>query len=361
MPGLAGYRIAVDRALAQNVEDNGQHQQREDRQTPPLVGEDDKDDVLKHDQHAEKAEDQQVQHIMHAADALLLLAVVGVDIRPPVGRKPGLNGCYKLRKAVAEGKKPLRTLAAGVADKRKADTAGQAEQNLRRGQRDAVGHGLPRNAAQLCRGQRCQHGTAILVPERNGHHAEAEDGGDRQHKDLGGEKARQQIKQVVAALHPERFRRVGAQVVFQPKQDIQIPYQHIERCIEKEQRHDARPGGAKAERGGEGLRKKHTARNAQQHHKGRRDAGAGRKQLARLGPGGRLMVKAQQGLIQPKDADIHDGGRVGHEGDRCAQHLGGQQPLDDKGQPRDGEAQIGRHRIFHYIPGEGFTGRFFVF
>ena len=103
------------------------------------------------------------------------------------------------------------------------------------------------------------------------------------------------------------------------------------------------------------------ARHAQQHHKGRRDAGAGRKQLARLGPGGRLMIKAQQGLVQPKDADVHDGGRVGHKGDRRAEHLGGQQPLDDKGQPRDGEAQIGRHRIFHYISGEGLTGGFFVF
>ena len=35
----------------------------------------------------------------------------------------------------------------GVADERKADAAGQAEQNLRRGQRHAVGHGLARDAA----------------------------------------------------------------------------------------------------------------------------------------------------------------------------------------------------------------------
>ncbi len=57
-------------------------------QTPRLSGEDDKDDVLQHDQHAEKAEDQQVQHIMHAADALLLCAVVGVDIRPQWSKNP---------------------------------------------------------------------------------------------------------------------------------------------------------------------------------------------------------------------------------------------------------------------------------
>ena len=33
-------------------------------------------------------------------------------------------------------------------------------------------------------------------------------------------KARQQVKQVVAALHPERLRRVGAQVVFQAQQHV---------------------------------------------------------------------------------------------------------------------------------------------
>jgi len=103
------------------------------------------------------------------------------------------------------------------------------------------------------------------------------------------------------------------------------------------------------------------ARYAQQHHKRRRNPRAGREQLPRLGPGGRLMVKAQQRLIQPQNADVHDRGRVGHEGDRCAQHLSGQQPFDDERQPRDGKAQIGRHRIFHHIPGEGFTGGFFVF
>ena len=62
------------------------------------------------------------------------------------------------------------------------------------------------------------------------------------------------------------------------------------------------------------------------------------QQLARLGPGGRLMVKAQQRLIQAQDADVHEGGRVGHEGDRRTQDLGGQQPLDDERQPGDGEA-----------------------
>ena len=50
------------------------------------------------------------------------------------------------------------------------------------------------------------------------------------------------------------------------------------------------------------------------------------------------MVKAQQRLIQAQDADVHEGGRVGHEGDRRTQDLGGQQPLDDKRQPGDGEA-----------------------
>ena len=52
---------------------------------------------------------------------------------------------------------------------RKADAAGQAEQNLRRGQRHAVGHGLARDAAQLCAGQRRKHGGAVFIPKRNRH------------------------------------------------------------------------------------------------------------------------------------------------------------------------------------------------
>ena len=82
MPRLAGNRVAVDRALAQNVEHNGQHQQRENGKAAALVREDDKDDVLEHDQHAEEAKDQQIQHVMHAADALLLVAVMAVDVGP---------------------------------------------------------------------------------------------------------------------------------------------------------------------------------------------------------------------------------------------------------------------------------------
>ena len=58
MPRLAGNRVAVDRALAQDVEHNGQHQQRENGKAAALVREDNKDDVLEHDQHAEEAEDQ---------------------------------------------------------------------------------------------------------------------------------------------------------------------------------------------------------------------------------------------------------------------------------------------------------------
>ena len=159
MPRLAGNRVAVDRALAQNVEHYGQHQQRENGKAAALVREDDKDDVLEHDQHAEEAEDQQIQHVMHAADALLLVAVMAVDVGPPVGGKA--------RQTVAEGKQALGVLAAGVADERKADAAGQAEQNLRRGQRHAVGHGLARDAAQLCAGQRRKHGGAVFIPKRN--------------------------------------------------------------------------------------------------------------------------------------------------------------------------------------------------
>ena len=70
---------------------------------------------------------------------------------------------------VAEGKQALGVLAAGVADERKADAAGQAEQNLRRGQRHAVGHGLARDAAQLCAGQRRKHGGAVFIPNRARH------------------------------------------------------------------------------------------------------------------------------------------------------------------------------------------------
>ena len=169
MPGFAGDGVAVDGALAQNVEHHRQHQQREDGQALFFVGEDEEYDVLKHHQHAEKAEDQQVQHVVHAADALLFLAVVGVHIGAPVGGEACLDSGDQLRQAVAEGKQALGVLAAGVADERKADAAGQAEQNLRRGQRHAVGHGLARDAAQLCAGQRRKHGGAVFIPKRNRH------------------------------------------------------------------------------------------------------------------------------------------------------------------------------------------------
>ena len=173
MPRFAGNRVAVDRALAQNVEDDGQHQQRENGEASALVGENHEHDILEHDQHAEEAENQQVQNVMYAADALLLLAVVGVDVGAPVGGEARLNGRDQLCKAVPEGKQALRILAAGVAHKGKADTAGQAEQDLRRGQCHAVGHSLAGNAAQLAGGQRRKHSAAVLVPECNGNHAKA--------------------------------------------------------------------------------------------------------------------------------------------------------------------------------------------
>lgn len=37
------------------------------------------------------------------------------------------------------------------------------------GQRHAVGHGLARDAAQLCAGQRRKHGGAVFIPKRNRH------------------------------------------------------------------------------------------------------------------------------------------------------------------------------------------------
>ena len=48
---------------------------------------------------------------MHAADALLLVAVMAVDVGPPVGGKARLNGRDELRQTVAEGKQALGVLA----------------------------------------------------------------------------------------------------------------------------------------------------------------------------------------------------------------------------------------------------------
>ena len=72
------------------------------------------------------------------------------------------------------------------------------------------------------------------------------------------------------------------------------------------------------------------------------------------------MVKAQQGLVQAQDAKVHDGGGVGHKGDRRAQHLGRQQALDDERQAGDGKTQVGCHRVFHYVAGKGVPGGFFL-
>ena len=46
---------------------------------------------------------------MNPPDAFLLGAVVCVNIRPPVGREPGLNGCDQLRQRVGKIKSALRS------------------------------------------------------------------------------------------------------------------------------------------------------------------------------------------------------------------------------------------------------------
>ena len=97
----------VHRVFAQDGEHHGQHHQREVRQAGQFGREDDEDDILKHDQQTEKAEDQQVQQIMDAANALLLGAVMRVDIGTPVGGKTGLNGGDKLGQGVGEIKRTL--------------------------------------------------------------------------------------------------------------------------------------------------------------------------------------------------------------------------------------------------------------
>ena len=359
MPRSAGDRVAVDGTLAQNVEHHRQHQQREDGHTALLVAEDDENDILQHDQHGEKRKNQKVQHVMHAADALLLVLIVGVHIRTPVGRKPCLNGGDQLRQAVPEGEQPLRGGVAVVADKGQADAAGQAEQNLRRCQRHAVRHGDLGDAAQRVGGQGCQRGAAVLVPKGDGDHAKAQYGCQRQQIYIGSKKARQQVKQVEAALHPQGFGGVGADVVFQTQQNVQIPHQHIQRGVDEQQRHNAGTGAAKTQCGCQGAGKKHAAADAQHQRKRAGNAGAGGKQLVRLGPGGRLVIKAQQRLIQTQDAKVHHGGGVGHKGHGGAQRLGGQKPLDDQRHAGNDKAQIGGDGVFHHVAGKGFAGRFF--
>ena len=146
---------------------------------------------------------------MYAADAFLFLAVVGVDIGPPVGGKARLDSRNELRQAVAERKQALGAFAAHIADERKTDAAGQAEQDLRRGQCDAVGHGHLGDAAELIAGQRAEKRAAVLVPERDDHDAEADDRRHCQQIDIGRKKAGQQINKVVAALHPQGLGSVG--------------------------------------------------------------------------------------------------------------------------------------------------------
>ena len=55
---LAGNGVAVHRAFAQDGEHHGQHHQRKVGQAGRFGREDDEDDILKHDQQTEKAEDQ---------------------------------------------------------------------------------------------------------------------------------------------------------------------------------------------------------------------------------------------------------------------------------------------------------------
>ena len=108
MPGTAGDGVAVDGALAQDAEHHAEHEQREHLHALPVGGENQENHVLEHDQHAEKAENQQVEDVMHMGDALLLLPVVGEHVGAPEGGESGLNGGDKVGHPQAEGIDALR-------------------------------------------------------------------------------------------------------------------------------------------------------------------------------------------------------------------------------------------------------------
>ena len=361
MPGAAGDGVAVDGALAQNAEHHAEHEQREHLHTLPVGGENQEDDVLEHDQHAEKAENQQVEDVMHMGDALLFLPVMGEHIGAPEGGEAGLNGGDKVGYPQAEGIDALRRGGGVVEQKGGGYGTVEIHQHLTGGQRQPVGH----HGAVHRRGQPLRLLQTGLAPEGDGGDAEAHHRGQREPVDVGGEKAGQQVNQVEAGLHPERLQRVGAQIVFQPEQHVEIPHQHIQPGVQKQQRHDAPSHGGVVLAEGEGADpggKKQAAHRAQHQREGAGQRRAGPEQPPPGGAGGRFMVKPQQALVQAEDAQVHEGGGGVHELGGKGDFFGAENALHDDGRPRDAEPQIGGHGIFHHAPGEGLArgGSLFV-
>lgn len=355
--GAAGDGVAVDGALDQDGKHRGEHHHREKPHTGDLVREDQKDDVLEHDQRAEKAEHQKVQHIVDAADAGLLGAVVGVDVGAPVGGKARLHRGDQLGQRVGKLKQALGGRARPRRQKGQADRPVQRRQNCRRGQQHAVGQkqavgalvGFQRLEAHGGGGGAAPGGAHGAEPEGDGHAAEPRQRRRDEGPDVGGEKARQQVDQVQAGVHPQRLHGVGLYVIFQPQQDVDVPHQHVEGGVQKQKRHQRGVALPQAEghrqRGG----KEHAGPGPHHQHHQKRKPHAGQKHPAAGGAFRRLAVKAQERLVQPQHAQVHQRHGVGHKGGGHGVGVGGQDALDDQRRAADEKAQVGGDRIFHHV------------
>ena len=118
-------------------------------------------------------------------------------------------------------------------------------------------------------------------------------------------KAGQQVNQVEARLHPQCLGGVGADIVFQPEQDVDVPHQHIQRSVEEKQRHQLDAVFAKAKSSCKRFCKKQRSDTANDRHDQHRKPGTGGEHSAPGHALRRLAVKAQQTLVKPKHPHIH--------------------------------------------------------
>lgn len=178
-----------------------------------------------------------------------------------------------------------------------------------------------------------------------------------QHKSAGvlGNKAGQQVDQIQAGLHPQRFGGVGAHIVFQPEQHVEVTHQHVQSSVQEQKRHQSGTVGPKAKGRRQRLGEKDAADAARQQHDQHRKPGTRGKHAAPGGTGRWFVVKAQQALVQPKHAHVHQRHGVCHEGSRNGVAFGGQDALDDKRCAGNAKAKVGGNGVFHHISGKAFS------
>ena len=198
-----------------------------------------------------KPEHQEIQHVMDAADALLLGAVMGVDIRPPVGGKPRLHrpspaGPACRRTQTIPGRWPPAP-PPGKTGRPSGTAASKSPPGPAAGRRAASGGRRPgpasrrpqRPGARRTRRPGRRPGRGTRRPTATPAEARQRRRDERPH--VGGEKSPAADRSGSgrrSSTASARCRRLH--VVFQPQQHVDVAHQHVERGVQEQKRHQRR-------------------------------------------------------------------------------------------------------------------------